>query len=100
MALIGIIFSIFIGSLTGYIYGFLFVVSKQKALVASSSHAKKLSMTLGLSLLRFVLFAAFLIYLLHYEFLGSILALTSFLVIFWLIIIRKGLTHHEGHTPT
>ena len=94
------LFSLFIGVITGYVYGLLFVTSKQKALFSSYSRVKSLSMAVGFSVLRFAFFAAFLIYLLRCEFLGSILALTSFLALFWLIIIRKGLIHHEGHTPT
>jgi ABC-type methionine transport system permease subunit len=94
------LFSLFIGTVTGCIYGLLFVASKQKALFSSYSRVKKLSVAVGFSVLRFALFTVFLIYLLHCEILGSILALTSFLALFWLIIIQKGLIHHEGRTPT
>lgn len=101
MSLIHTLFSLFIGSITGFLYGFLFVAGKQKAIFFSSnSRAKRLSIIVGFSVLRFILFTSFLIYLLHCEFLGSILALTSFLVVFWLFIIRKGFAHHEGNTPT
>jgi hypothetical protein len=94
------ILSVFIGSIAGYIYGLLFVASKQKAFsLSASSRTKNLSITVGLSLLRFAFFGAFLIYLLRWGFLGSILTLASFLAAFWLSIIRKGLTHHDGRNP-
>jgi small-conductance mechanosensitive channel len=90
--------SLCIGALAGCLYGFLFVFSKQKALSREQSTISNL-ITLGSTLLRFALLVFFLIYLLRWDFLGSILTLASFLAAFWLIIIRKGLEHHEGHNP-
>lgn len=84
-----------LGSGTGYAYGLMFMYNKQRALSLANTSPRLL--LVGLGVLRFGLLIAFLVYLLRMEMFRSILTLLSFLVTFWLIIIQKGLMHHEGH---
>ena len=90
-----VIISCLLGLGTGYVYGLLFMYNKQRALSLAPKSPRLLLIALGV--LRFGLLIAFLVYLLRMEMIRSILTLTSFLVTFWLIIIQKGLMHHEGH---
>ena len=99
ISMYNIIASLIVGSLAGYIYGLLFIASKEKALSHATYAGSRHLVVLSLTLIRFAFLGTFLIYLLRWDFLVSILTLASFIATFWLIIIRKGLVHHEGRNP-
>jgi len=87
-----------IGSVAGSIYGLLFIAEKQGALfriLPSDEMEKKRRLPIGLvphflwTLLRLILLALLLLYLLPLGTIPFILVMISFLLFFWFIITRK-----------
>lgn len=76
---ITLLFSIFIGCILGSIYGFSLIFQKEKI------HPSYFCI---LTIVRLILFAGILFYLLHYKLIQIILFICSFIISYWTVIVK------------
>jgi len=90
------ILSIVIGFFLGILYGFLFVGSKKEIFSAKLTDRKNLIFSFSVSVLRIVIISLLFFYLLRLPAIRFILLLPSFLIGFWLIVLKERPKKNEG----
>jgi len=84
-----VILSIVVGLFTGLLYGLFFVAFGRRALNSEKSSTKSIIFSSALSSLRMLSLAILFFYLLRLDSINFIILLQSFIVAFWIVIIKK-----------
>jgi len=89
MSVYTIALSIITGISVGTLYGLLFVIMRTRAFPSGSTSKKNVIFYSALSSVRLIIFAIIFFYLLRLPSINFIIVLPSFLVMFWIIILKQ-----------